>query len=174
MWIKLDLDGMRVEFEIDNYKANQNLDGNWTNFSYNYSFRDIIKYNFQNAEILLSCEIDELRDVLEKLLNDELTDIKKINFIEPDLEFELHPKFDIRNDSNLMCVKSEKEKVDIYMELKVNLWDGGLTSNYFSTTFSRNEIEYLFVYLSLITKKISKDDSRVLKLIENGILYGNI
>ena len=174
MWIKLDLDGMRVEFEINNYKANQNLDGNWTKVSYNYNFKDVIKYSSQDAEILLSCEIDELRDDLEKLLNDELTDIKKIDCIEPDLEFELHPKFDLRNDSKLICAKSGKEIVDIYMELKVNLWNSELTSNYFSTTFSRDAIEYLFIYLSLITKKINKDDSRVLRLLETGILYGNI
>ncbi len=43
----------------------------------------------------------------------------------------------------------------------------------FSDTF-KTEIEQLYLYLSLITGKIEPDDLRIKKLIEKGIIYGDI
>jgi len=81
--------------------------------------------------------------------------------IEPDFTFIFTPK-----DLNM--------SIDISMELRVNLWNEGLTCNYFSTTFSRKKIEQLYLYLSLITNKIEKNDYRIISLIENGIIYGDL
>ena len=60
------------------------------------------------------------------------------------------------------------------MKLKVNLWNEGLTCNYFSTTFNKEEIEIFYLYLSLITNKISKDNDKINNLITAGIIYKDI
>ena len=60
------------------------------------------------------------------------------------------------------------------MKLKVNLWNEGLTCNYFSTTFNKEEIEIFYLYLSLITNKISKDNDKINNLITEGIIYKDI
>lgn len=56
------------------------------------------------------------------------------------------------------------------MKLKVNLWNKGLTCNYFSTSFDREEIEVFYLYLSLITNQTSKEDDKINNLIKEGII----
>lgn len=174
MWFKIDLDGMTFELKIKNYMPNQTLDGSWAKVSYYFKFHDVINYSADNCELLLNCEIDDIRDYIEKLLNDKLN--KKINYecIEPDFNFIFNPKYDLSNDPSYVYLQPGTEIVDIDMELKVNLWNGGLTTNYFSTTFGRREIEQLYLYLSLITRKIKIEDLRVKKLIDSGIIYGEM
>lgn len=88
---------------------------------------------------------------------------------EPDLEFYLSPKQDLRNNPNLVYVKEGYEIADVTMDLKINLWDekGTLTSNYIFTTFDRKEIEAFYYYLCLITNVLDKEDDNIKKLIKN-------
>ena len=68
-------------------------------------------------------------------------------------------------------IKPGTEVADISMDLRVNLWSDGLTGNYFSMTFDRGDIEKFYTYLLLVTNKIDKNDEKIQKLIEAGILY---
>lgn len=171
MWVKLNLQGMQLEFKVEKYIPNQTIDGEWTEISFNFKFQNIIQYSTNRDELLLSSEIDDIRDYMEKLLHDKLYEVERYKCIEPDFEFIFKPKYDVRNDPNVIWVKPGNEIEDIKMKLKVNLWNEGLTSNYFSTSFDREEIEIFYLYLSLITNKISKNDARVNELLKLGIIY---
>ena len=146
MWVKFDLQGMKLKFKVEKYIPNQTIDGEWT-------------------------EIDDIRNFMEKLLDDKLEEEVNYKCIEPDFEFTFSPKYDVRNDPDVIWVKSGNEIRDIEMKLKVNLWNEGLTCNYFSTTFNKEEIEIFYLYLSLITNKISKDNDKINNLITEGIIY---
>lgn len=171
MWIRFNLEEMIFELKIENYEPNQTVNGSWTKVSFNFKFENIINYSTENNEILLCCEIDELRDKFFNLLNDKLTEKVYYSCLEPDFEFILRPKFDVRNNPNLIYVKPGNEIIDIDMELRVNLWNNGLTCNYFSTSFYREEINNLYLYFSLISNKISLNDEKIKKLIDLGIIY---
>lgn len=170
MWIKFDLEGMEVEFKINGYNRNPD---DWANVSFSFKFYDVINYTKNNEELLLCSEVDMFRDKLEKLLNDELTEKEEIEFIEPDFEFVLQPKSDKSHEPSVVYGELGTEIGGIFLDMKINLWSGGLTNNYFSTTFGKDEIEELYIYLLLVTKKITMDDERVVELINKGILYGD-
>ena len=174
MWIKFDLQGMRFNLKIENYRPHQDVDGEWTKDSFEFKFQDIINYKKDNYEAILSCEIDDLIKYLDELLNDKMNEPKDYTCIEPDFEFVFSPKFDVRNDPNCLYAKPGTEIIDIDLQLKVNLWDDGLTNNYFSTTFGREEIEQLYTYLKLIAHRIQITDDNVQQLIKNGIIYGDV
>lgn len=161
MWVKFDIEGLKFELKVENYISNQTIDEAWANVSFNFEFQNIIKYSKDSSENLLCREIDDLMLVLEDLLDNKLNEREEFGCIEPDFTFVFNPK-------------GVNGSIDITMELQVNLWYGGLTCNYFSTTFCREEIEQLYLYLSLITNKIEKDDYRIISLIEKGILYGDL
>lgn len=160
MWLKLDVEGLKFELKIEDYIPNQTIDGKWANVSFDFEFQNIIKYSRSHNELLMCFEIDELICHIKNLLEDKIEEPEILEEIEPDFTFIFNPK--------------DKQKSGIDMEMKVRLWDGGLTCNYFSTTFGRDEIEQLYLYLSLITNKIEKDDLRIKKLIEKGIIYGEL
>lgn len=172
MWIKFDLEGMRFDLKIDGYRPNQDLDGEWTNVSFSFKFHNIIDYKIYNAEILLSCEVDSIIDDIKDLLDDKLEKSEEYEPCEPDLTFIFNPKYDIRNNPNVTYVAPGCEIQDINIELRVNLWDGGLTSNYFSMTLDRKDIEKLYTYLCYVTKKINRDNPKVVELMNKGIIYG--
>ena len=153
MFLKLFLDGLELQLKIDNYNSNDN---EWAKTSLFLKFQNIINYELDNKEMLLCSEIDELRDCLYKLINNEYSEIEELEFEEPDLEFNLYPSNEI---------------LDISMDLQINLWDNGLTCNNISTTFSKTDIEALYYYLLLVTNKIDKDSENIQKLIKDGVIY---
>lgn len=171
MWVKFDLQGMKFEFKVEKHIPNQTIDGKWAEISFGFKFKNIIKYSTYKNEVLLSSEVDDIRDYMEKLLEDKLDKEVFYKCIEPDFEFIFSPKYDVRNDPDVIWVKSGNEIRDIEMKLKVNLWNDGLTCNYFSTSFARDEIEIFYLYLSLIINKIYKNDDRINKLLKTGIIY---
>lgn len=155
MWIKLNIDGMIFKLKIEDYKPNQDTNGNFVKASYSFIFKDIIKYEKERDEVLLSSEIDILIKHLRELLDDEMKDIVSYDCIEPDFEFIFNPKYD---------------DIDIDMELRVYLYNPMLTCNYFSVLFNRTQIEQLYTYLSLITKRINREDEKVKQLLKEGII----
>lgn len=160
MWIKLNSDGLKVELKIEKYIPNQTIDGEWTSVSFNFEFQDIIKYTKNDSELILCSEVDDLISYMENLLENKLTQKEEYGCIEPDFLFVFNPK-------------KLNPPIDASMELKINLWHGGLTCNYFSTTFGIEEIEQLYLYFLLISNKISKNDERILTLIKSGVIYEN-
>lgn len=58
------------------------------------------------------------------------------------------------------------------MEWKVNLWSEGLTCNYFSTTFDKDEMRVLRDYLRLVIGKANIDNDDIKEHIEAGLIGG--
>lgn len=108
---------------------------------------------------------------LDDLLTDRLSEVKTIECIEPDFNFILHPKRDLRNDPKYTYIKKGYEIADIYLEMKIFFWNGGLTDNYLSLTFDRNDIQYLKNYLLWVTGERHKNDSEIVDMISKGILF---
>ena len=54
--------------------------------------------------------------------------------MEPDFNFVLTPKQDVRLNPKVLYVRPGCEIVDIDMEWKISFWHDGLTANYLSVT----------------------------------------
>ncbi len=171
MWIKLNLDGIDFHFQITGYqKSNRdNWDEQWCKVDVTLQSPNWIDYHI-SSDILLSCEVEELRDNIEKLIQDLLTEQEELEFIEPDLTFVLNPKKDLRDSGRYSYIDLEHEIVDIYADLHVHFWNGGLTANYISLCFDRSDLEKLLVYLRLTTNLLTEQSPEVQDLFGRDIL----
>lgn len=171
MWIKLDLDGIDFHFQITGYrKCNRdNWDEQWCKVEVTLQSPCWIDYQI-SSDILLSCEVEELRDSIEKLIQDSLTEQEELEFVEPDLTFVLNPKKDLRETGNYSYITPGHEILDIDADLHVHFWNGGLTANYISLCFDRSDLEKLLVYLRLTTNLITEQSPEVQNLFDKDIL----
>ena len=151
----LDVSGIKIQFNISGYqKSNRdNWDCQWCKRDFSFSSGNWLNYHKEDDEVLLSCEVEELEHSLTNLLNDKLEGVKEISFIEPDFEFILIPKQDLRNNSNFLYIAPGHEIADIFMEIRVYFWNDGLTANYLSITLDRDEIAEFKKYLSSVICK---------------------
>lgn len=172
MWFDIDLCGIKFQLNIKGYQDSTKggWDEQWCDVDFAFISPNWLNYHKENDEVLLSCEIEELAQSLDDLLQDRLTEIKTIECIEPDFNFILTPKRDLRNDPRYTYVREGCEIADIYMEMKVFFWNDGLTDNYLSITFNRTDIEYLKQYLLLTMKKTDSSTPAISEMIEKGIL----
>jgi hypothetical protein len=58
------------------------------------------------------------------------------------------------------------------MEWVVLFWNDGLTNNYLSMEFDRDDIEHLLNYLEMIMGSIDKQSETITEMINKGIIYG--
>lgn len=58
------------------------------------------------------------------------------------------------------------------MEWVVSFWNGGLTNNYLSIEFDRDDIEYLSNYLNMVMGNIDKKSETITDMINKGLIYG--
>lgn len=173
MWLKLDLSGINFEFRILHYvkSTKEKWDDEWCSIGIAYQSGKWLNYVRDSDDTLLSCEIETILDNLSDLLDDRLEFSKQIEFIEPDFALIFNPKKDLTKDARYTYIAPGYEIEDIDMEWRIFFWNDGLTENYLSLRFYREDLIYLQKYLSLITGKISKRDIDVQKMIENGVLY---
>lgn len=171
MWLYLDLDGIDFHFRISDYqKSTQtNWDDQWCKIDLTLQSDNWLDYQISSS-ILLSYEVEILRNKLSALLSNEIKSTENLDFIEPDLSFVLSPQKDLTLDPNYIYVAPGHEIADIFTDLRVHLWDGGMTANYISLCFVREDIEVLYFYLSLITKQIKADDPSIKKYIDSDII----
>ena len=114
-----------------------------------------------SGSLLLSCEIENLESKLTQLLNDELDEAYKLECLEPDFQFILQPKRDLRNDPNIVYVQKGHEIADIAMEWRVFLWIGGFaTDNYFALALGRKEINPAARFPSRRSDRVNDDQPR--------------
>ncbi|MDD2300864.1 MAG: hypothetical protein WC147_03490 [Syntrophomonas sp.] len=172
MRLKLDLDGIIFQLQIRDYRYSSKEDwDSWCKTDFSFTSGDWLKYSKQNDEVFLSCEIEELANKLDKLLKDELTEVTEMEFIEPDFKLIFHPKKDLKNDPKYSYVKKGFEIVDVSMEWTVTFWHEGLTNNYLSVEFDRDDIHYIFNYLNLIMGKIDKQSKMISEMLAKGIIF---
>lgn len=176
MWLKLDLDGIDFRFRIEKYKKStkNNWDEEWCDLDLTLKSQEWLNYNIVSDEILLAFEVEKLCDKIEALLSDKLNEPEIITCIEPDLEFHLYPKYDIRNNPDVIYVRPDSNTiVDVDMRLIVSFWhkNGGLTANQLILAFNREDLEKLYCYLKYITGTITEEDKTFQKLISEGIIY---
>lgn len=171
MWLKLNLDGIKLYFNIKGYR--QSTDANWTDewcgVELSVQSENWLNYS-QSGELLLACEVEEILSLLEDLIEDRISEPREIEFIEPDFKFILNPKKDLSQDPRYTYIKPGCEIVDIDAELKVCFWNGGLTANYMSLCMDREDILAFIIYLKIITKQISKANEFVQELLKKGTL----
>jgi len=174
MWLKIDLDGITVQMRINGYKpsTHEDWDSQWCKVDFSFSSDDWLNYHKEQDEVFLSCEVEELADGIAKLLRDEVTEMKEISCIEPDFNFYLYPKRDLREDPRYTYIREGCEIADYYMEWAVSFWHKGLTGNYLTLMLCKDDMCLLLNYLYLITGKLSEDADEVTQMIKDGHLYG--
>ena len=154
MELCLDLDGMIIYLQIIDYHAHTQgnfISDNWCNCKLRILSDSWLDYNRQ-GELLLSHEVDELREEFHNLLNGNLHSIKEIGFTEPDFEFTLFPVEDMRENPAVLYCTPGCEFTDISVDWKIHFWNGGLTANYLSLTLNRKNLILFTDYLSAVTK----------------------
>ena len=110
----LDAEGIKITFEIKNYRKTTNKDDpDWCECSYSFIAGKWLNYSGENEEVLTCDEIEYLLEEIEKLLNDQLESDEELEFIEPDFSFELVTKKDLRNDERVIYIAKGHEIVDI-------------------------------------------------------------
>lgn len=93
-------------------------------------------------------------------------------FIEPDFEFEFHPSYNLVESGEYFYAAPGHEMSVAIVEWKVNLWSGGLTDNYFSTSLNKAEMRVFRDYLRLVMGKLDKDSIEIQEHINAGLIGG--
>lgn len=140
MYLKID---NYTDFEINinrTHKKDKNPDDRWCEVSLRTE-NDYFKYRTVNNELLLESDIEYLIKQLYKLLNGQIKEDEYIDFIEPDLEFILHPA----------KLSYEEETIDI----RINLFQNGvLSADFYNLCLDREELEQLLIYFNKIMPTI--------------------
>ena len=172
MWFKLNLSGIVMNMRIKGYEPSkkEKWDCQWCDIDFSFISKPWLKYRCDNDIVMLSCEVETLAKALDDLLNDKLSEVKAIECIEPDFNFILYPKKDLRKDPKYTYIQDGYEIEDVYMEMKIFFWDKGITNNFLSVTFYRSDIKYLKNYLFWVIGEIDKNDPEILDMIEKDIL----
>lgn len=172
MWLRLDLDGIVLKLQIRNYVkvAADDWNSTWCKTDFSFVSEPWLNYHKEEDEVFLAREIDELKEALQALLENQLTEATEFCCIEPDFNFILTPQRDLRLDPKTLYVKPGCEIVDIDVEWKVSFWHDGLTANYLSVSLDREDIENLLSYLRLVTGELIESDPKIQQLIRDGIL----
>lgn len=154
MYMEMDISGIVVRLRIKGYESSTKevWDSQWCKCDFSFHSGDWLNYHKENDEVLLSCEVEELENVLTKLLDDEIEEIREIRCVEPDFVFMLHPKRDLRKDPSYTYIQPGYEIADIYLEWKIYFWHEGLTDNFLTVTLERDEIIRFRDYLSSVLR----------------------
>ncbi len=175
MWLRMDLDGITVGFQIQQYtKQNARIGDEydyWCKVSFSFFSEPWLNYNKENAEVFLSYEVDDLAQTLEDLLNDRLSKPTAVELIEPDFCFKLSPKEDLRNNPQFLYIQPGREIADISMEWKVFFWHDGLTENHLTVALDREDIINLRNYLFWVIGKYNETTPEIIDMEKKGILY---
>ena len=174
MWLKLDLEGMKIELQIKGYQPSDrdNWDYQWCSVDFSFVFPNCINYSKTDDEVMLSCEVEQLEKTIDDFINNRLVEKESIELIEPDFVFVFLPSYNMVEAGEYTYAAPGHEMSSAVMEWKINLWDGGLTDNYFSTTFDKNDLRVLRDYLRLVIGKLDKNSPEIKKYVDSGLIYG--
>lgn len=174
MWLKLDLKGMKIELQIKGYLPSdrENWDYQWCDVDFSFVFRGCIDYSRMDDEIILSCEVEELERKINDFIHNKITKRETLELIEPDFVFDFIPSYNMVESGEYTNVAPGHEMSTAIMEWKVNLWNGGLTDNYFSTALDKDDLRVLRDYLRLIMGKLDKDSDEIKAYANAGLIGG--
>lgn len=172
MWLKLDLSGIKLSMQIKNYHKTSEEDwlSVWCKTDFSFVADKWLNYCEDDSEVFLAREIEDLAKSLDDLLNDRLNAATEFNCMEPDFNFVLNPKQDVRLNPKVLYVRPGCEIVDIDMEWKISFWYDGLTANYLSVTLDRSDIERLLLYLRLVMGEVQESAPEIKVLMDKGII----
>ena len=170
MRLKLNLDGVTFYLKITDYAKTTSADWDLVWCCVEACMENHFMHYEFGGEILLASEVDCLSDDLDGLLNDRLTEPKTFECMEPDLEFVLKPKKDLRNDPRYTYVREGDEIEDIDLEMIVHLWNGTLSGNSIHLSLYREEIQALLVYFQYVKRALTNQSAEVMRLVEEGVL----
>ena len=170
--LKLNLGGVVLSLRIWGYTKVNDDDWHsiWCKTDFAFKSGDWLNYHAEAAEVFLAYEIENLVGALDSLLNDRFKTPTEFNCVEPDFNFILNPKKDLRLDPKVLYVKTGYEIVDIDMEWKISFWHDGLTANYLSVTLDRSDIKSLLLYLRLVMGEVKESTPEIKALMNRGII----
>lgn len=167
----MDIDGIELLFHIHEFypSSRENWDDEWAKISFRVTSGEWLNYIINYQEIMMMCEIEQLRDILHKQLSNDLTEVYELECLEPDLTFRIIPLSDFRESSKTLSIKEDFEIIDIDLQIDISFWNEGLTANKLTLSLDRNEIENLACYLDVVTD-CKVDAGKLDSLYQTGIL----
>lgn len=107
MWLILNIDGVILRLRIRDYQPSKNTgwEDQWCSADFSIETRGGLDYKIEDNEILLSAEVENLADDLEKLLNGDLNEIEIIECLEPYFEFILQPDENLRESIQYISMR---------------------------------------------------------------------
>lgn len=165
MWLKLNIEGFIVYFQIKGYKPSRSgySDDLWCDIKLTVEYGNDFKIH-RSGGLLYSDEIEHLLMKLQDLLANRIQNAEEIDFMEPDFVFVLDSQLNLLNDIN------ERNNRGIFVDFQVHFWNGILTENYLSLRLYKENIEYLLYYIKLVTRQLKKTDKDITDLIEKGVI----
>jgi hypothetical protein len=150
-----DISGIDVYLKIKGYSTStkDDWDCKWCKCDFMFKSGKWLNYHKEDDEVLLSSEVEDLKEYLTKLLNGELSEVYEFECMEPDFIFTLYPEKDLRDDQKYVYVQPGFEIEDIHMEWKIYFWSDGLTDNFLTVTLDRSDIVEFRDYLTSIISK---------------------
>lgn len=114
-------------------------------------------FNYQTSSSCLEfSEIKQINEKLRSLLNDELSEAETLEFIEPDFQIVLKPKYDIRESGKYSFVAEGQEIEDIKAEfLFFPFLNGVITGQRYVMPLYRAELVSFTEYLSAAIQKLN-------------------
>ncbi len=165
MWLKLNIEGFIVYFQIKGYKPSESgySDDLWCDIKLTVEYGNDFKIH-RSGELLYSDEIEHLLMKFQDLLADRIKDAEEIDFMEPDFVFVLDSQLNLSNERN------EINNREVFVDFRIHFWNGNLTENHLSLRLYKENIEYLLYYIKLVTRQLKKTDKEITDLIEKGII----
>ncbi|MDR3258154.1 MAG: hypothetical protein LBT51_00880 [Fusobacteriaceae bacterium] len=152
--LRLDLDGTIFRFSFSD-KGSGDDEYFWADACISVKNR---YFNYQvGPEFLAFEELQEINKRFTELVNDCITEKCEMEFIEPDLQIVLIPKFEIENDPEDIHIKEWHEIIDISAEFIFFLsLDDGYTDQHYTLPLYRSDIKSIIEFLDKKIRKINK------------------
>lgn len=146
--IKMNVDDTYFEFGIFNYVLGQNNEDNWVGIKINVHNKNF-NY-FKKSELMTSTEVKYLLKRLEQLLDGKLKEEETIGFYEPDLEFTLYPKNNLRDTGKYAYIEEYEQDIDMNFTINLTDREGTYIGQKYVIIFDRKEIEKIVEYMNKI------------------------
>ena len=176
MWLKLDLDQMIMEIQLNGYRATsrEDWDSAWCRLDCSFRFDGYIDYSQRNAELIMCAEVDCLKKQLDEFIDGQMCADSSMEFIEPDFEVFFHPgNTESDTEQNVQFDRLGNDLSIPYMDWKVNLWNSLYpTNNCFSVRLYKDDVLVLRDYLRIVIGELNENSDEVTKYYLNGNLYG--